>query len=210
MSEANESQKEEALRQISEIKNHLVDKQTFFPYNYKATYVWAAIAILMTFTMVPLYEMSVLHGTVVSFVFITFGFVVEGILTKKVNQSYDIAECTLRQQFIMKNFVMMSFFMIAISAILASYKLYVPMFLTWLFLVSMGYFAVGFVLNIQRFTQMARFNMMASVVLLVIGFINNSIEGTNSTYISVVQVFMVLGLAFMPAIIAWQQLREGK
>jgi len=203
-------EKAEALRQINDIKNHLVDKQTFFPYNYKATYVWAMIAILMTFTMIPLYEMSVLHGTVVSFVLITFGFVVEGVLTKKVNQSYDIEDCTLRQQFIMKNFVMMSLFLIAISAILASYKLYVPMFLTWLFLVSMCFFAVGFVLNIQRFTQMARFNMLASVILLVIGFINNSIEGTNSSYIFVVQIFMVLGLTVMPAIIAWQQLKEGK
>jgi len=143
-------------------------------------------------------------------VLITFGFVVEGTLTKKVNKSYDIEDCTLRQQFIMKNFVMMSLFLITISAILASYKLYVPIFLTWLFLVSMGYFAVGFVLNIQRFTQMAQFNMLASVILLVIGFINNSIEGTNSSYIFVVQIFMVLGLTVMPAIIAWQQLKEGK
>jgi len=210
MSADNASKKEEALRQINDIKNHLVDKQTFFPYNYKATYVWAMIAVLMTFTMIPLYEVSVLHGTAVSFVLITFGFVVEGVLTKKVNKSYDIEDCTLRQQFIMKNFVMVSLFLIAISAILASYKLYVPMFLTWLFLVSMGYFAVGFVLNIHRFTQMARFNMMASVVLLAIGFINESIEGVGSTYISVVQVFMVLGLTVMPAIIAWQQLKEGK
>ncbi len=203
-------EKAQALRQINEIKNHLVDKQTFFPYNYKATYVWAMIAVLMTFTMIPLYEMSVLHGTVVSFVLITFGFVVEGTLTKKVNKSYDIEDCTLRQQFIMKNFVMISLFLMAISAILASYKLYVPMLLTWLFLVSMGYFAVGFVLNIQRFAQMARFNMLASVVLLVIGFINESIEGASSTYIYVVQIFMLLGLSIMPAIIAWHQLKEGK
>ena len=210
MSADNTSKKEEALRQINEIKNHLVDKQTFFPYNYKATYVWATIAILMTFTMIPLYEMSVLHGTVISFVLITLGFVVEGTLTKKVNKSYDIDDCTLRQKFIMKNFVMMSLFLIAISAVLASYKLYVPIYLTWLFLVSMGYFAVGFVLNIQRFTQMARFNMMASVVLLAIGFINDSIEGVGNTYIYVVQVFMVLGLSVMPAIVAWQQLKEGK
>jgi len=210
MSADNTTHKEEALRQINEIKNHLVDKQTFFPYNYKATYVWAIIAMIMIFTMIPLYEMSVAHGTVVSFVLITIGFVVEGILTKKVNQSYDIEDCTLRQQFIMKNFVMLSFFLIAISAVMASYKLYVPMYLTWLFLVSMGYFAVGFVLNIQRFTQMARFNMMAAVLLLSIGFINNTIEGIDSSYILVVQVFMVLGLAVMPAIIAWQQLKEGK
>jgi len=203
-------EKAEALRQINEIKNHLVDKQTFFPYNYKATYVWAVIAILMTFSMIPLYEMSILHGTVVSFIFITIGFVVEGILTKKVNQSYDIEDCTLRQRFIMKGFIISSFFLIAMSAVLAAYKLYIPMFLLWLFLISFSYFSVGFVLNIQRFTQMARFNMMASVLLLIIAFMNNTIEGSTSIYITIVQIFMVLGLSIMPAIIAWQQLREGK
>ena len=202
-------EKAEALRQINEIKNHLVDKQTFFPYNFRATYIWAIIAILMTFTMVPLYKMSLFYGTAVSIVFITFGFIVEGILTKKVNQSYDIEDCTLRQQFIMKNFVMMSFFLITMSVILASYSLYIPIFLLWLFMISMGYFSIGFVLNIKYFSKMASFNMMASVVLLAIGFINHTIEG-QSSYMSIVQLFLVLGLAIMPAIIAWQQIKEGK
>lgn len=203
-------EKAEALRQISEIKSHLVDKQTFFPYNYRATYVWALIAMVMTFTIIPLYEMSIMHGTIVSLVLITVGFVVESILTKKVNRNYNIEDCTLRQQFIIKNFIMITFFMIAISAILATYKLYIPMFLLWLFMVSLGYFSVGFVLNIQRFTQMASFNIVISVVLLVILFLNNAIEGTDSTSIIIVQIFILLGLSVLPSIIAWQQLREGK
>jgi hypothetical protein len=203
-------EKAEALRQINEIKNHLVDKQTFFPYNFRATYVWAAIGFIMTFFMIPMYEVSILQGTVVSFVLITLGFVIEGSMTKKVNESYDIEDCTLRQQFIMKSFVIMSFFMIALSAILASYQLYVPMLLTWLFIVSLGYFSVGFVLNIERFSQMATFNMVASIVLLTIGYINRTIEGTSDVYLVVVQLFLVLGLSFMPAVIAWQQLKEGK
>jgi len=203
-------EKAEALRQISEIKTHLVDKQTFFPYNYKATYVWATIAIVMVFLLIPMYESSIIKGTIISFVLITFGFVTEGIMTKKVNQSYDIEDCTLRQQFIMKSFILMSFFLIVISAILAQYQLYIPMLLTWLFIVSLGYFSVGFVLNIERFSQMARFNMLSSVVLLVIGFIKNDIEGTGSTYLIIVQIFVVLGLSIMPALIAWQQLKEGK
>lgn len=202
-------EKAEALRQISEIKSHLVDKQTFFPYNYHATYVWGVIALIMTFLMIPMYEASVLQGTVVSFVLITMGFVIEGSMVKKVNQSYDIEDCTNRQQFIMQSFVIMSFFMIAISAIFASYQLYVPMLLTWLFIVSLGYFSVGFVLNIKRFTQMSTFNMVAAIVLLTIGFINRTIEGTSDVYLIVVQLFLVLGLSIMPAIIAWQQIKEG-
>ena len=203
-------EKAEALKQIKQIKSHLVDKQTFFPYNYHATYVWAAIASILTFVMIPMYEASILQGTVVSFVLIGIGFATEGFLTKKVNKSYDIEDCTLRQQFIMKSFLMIALFSMAISAILASYQLYVPMFLVWLFMVSLGYFSVGFVLNIERFTQMASFNMVAAIVLLTIGFINRTIEGTADVYLVVVQLFLVLGLSVMPTIIAWQQIKEGK
>jgi len=203
-------EKAEALRQINEIKNHLVDKQTFFPYNYYATYVWAGIATILILIMIPMYEASILQGTVVSFVLITIGFTTEGFLTKKVNESYDIEDCTLRQQFIMKSFLLLSLFLMAMSAVFASYQLYVPMFLLWLFLVSLGYFSVGFVLNIARFTQMARFNMLAAIILLTIGFVNRTIEGTSSTYLTVVQIFVILGLTVMPAIVAWQQIKEGK
>ena len=203
-------EKEEALRQISEIKNHLVDKQTFFPYNYKAEYVWSMIAIIMIFTIIPLYERSVLYGTGVSFLLITFGFVVDGVLTKKENASYNIEDCTARQHFIMKNFMMMSFFIIVMSAVLAQYRLYMPMFLLWLFMISLGHFAVGFVLNIKKFTQMAQFNMLASVILLAIGTINNTLEGYSGIYVLVVQGFMLLGLAILPSLIAWQQIKVWK
>lgn len=203
-------EKAEALRQISEIKNHLVDKQTFFPYNYNATYVWSVIALVLTLVMVPMYEVNVLQGTVVMFILIAVGFVTEGMMTKKVNQSYDIEDCTRRQEFIMKNFFMLSFFLIIMSTILASHKLYVPIFLSWLFLVSLGYFAVGFVLNITRFSKMAMFNMFASILLLGVGYFNQLLIGTESSFLSVVQVFMVIGLVLLPAQVAWFQKREGK
>ena len=206
MPELNE--KEEALRQINEIKNHLVDKQTFFPYNYNATYIWSAIALVLTFSMVHMYERGVAEGTVFLFVFISVGFINEGFLTKKINASYDIQECTRRQQFIMKNFMMLSLFLIILSAVFASYRLYVPIFLSWLFLVSLGYFAVGFVLNIARFTQMARFNIFSAILLLSIGFLNHDLVGDTGIFLGVVQVFMVLGLVFMPAVVAWHQKKE--
>lgn len=203
-------EKTEALRQISEIKNHLVDKQTFFPYNYKAIYVWSLISFILTLSMVSMCETSVLQGTVVAFVLITVGFVTEGMMTKKVNKSYDIEDCTRRQQFIVKSFFMVAFFLIVLSAILASYKLYVPMYLSWLFLVSLVDFGVGFVLNIQRFAQMAMFNMFAAILLLAIGFVNETLVGADHTYLGVTQIFLILGLSIIPAAIAWQQLKEGK
>ena len=202
-------EKEEALRQINEIKSHLVDKQTFFPYNYKATYVWATIAFILTIIAIPMYEIGVLQGTLITLIFITIGFVTEGFLTKKVNETYDIDDCTHRQQFIVKNFFMLSLFGIVLSMVLASYKLYVPIFLLWLFLCSVGYFSVGFILNIERFSQMARFNIFAATVLLCIGYFIDALEA-KSDYLIVVQVFVVLGLSVMPSIVAWQQIKEGK
>jgi len=202
-------EKAEALRQINEIKSHLIDKQTFFPYNYKATYIWAIIALILTFIMIPMYETSVLQGTIVTFIFITIGFVTEGFLTKKVNESYDIEDCTHRQQFIMKSFLMLSVFGIVLSMVLASYKLYAPIFLLWLFLCSVGYFSVGFVLNIKRFSQMSQFNIFAASLLLGIGYFIDALEG-KSDYLIVVQIFVLLGLAIMPSIVAWQQIKEGK
>ncbi len=202
-------EKEAALRQINEIKSHLVDKQTFFPYNYRATYVWAVIALVLTFIMVPMYKVSVLQGTIVTFLFIAIGFVTEGVMTKKVNQSYDIKECTHRQHFIMKSFLMLSLFGIALSMVLAETELYAPIFLLWLFLCSVGYFSVGFILNIKKFSQMARFNILSSTLLLTIGYFNHILEGKGS-YLLTVQIFVVLGLTIMPSIIAWQQIKEGK
>ena len=202
-------EKAQALQQINDIKSHLVDKQTFFPYNYRATYVWAVIALVLTFIMIPMYEASVLQGTVVTFVLITIGFVTEGIMTKKVNQSYDIEDCTHRQHFIMKSFLMLSLFGIVLSMVLAEEGLYVPIFLLWLFLCSVGYFSVGFVLNIKKFSQMARFNILSSTLLLAIGYFNHTLDG-KSSYLIVVQIFVILGLAVMPSIVAWQQIKEGK
>jgi hypothetical protein len=202
-------EKKEALRQINEIKSHLVDKQTFFPYNYKATYIWAFIATFLTYIMVPMYETSILQGTIITSVFITIGFVTEGFLTKKENKSYDIDDCTHRQQFIMKSFLILSMFGIVLSMVLSSYKLYVTVFILWLFLCSIGYFSVGFVLNIKRFTQIAYFNTSTATLLLGIGYFTNNLEGKNN-YLILVQLFVILGLAILPSIVAWQQIKEGK
>jgi len=200
--------KEEALEHLSAIRNHLVDKQIFFPYNYNATYVWSVIALILTFVMVPAYQESTTIGTVVVFVLVTIGFISEGVMTKKVNKSYDIEDCTMRQQFIMKNFMMMSWYLIMMSTVLAMYDLYIPIYLMWLFLVSLGYYAVGHVLNIRRFSKMAQFNIFLSIVLLAMAAYNDHLVGINSNCFLLVQGAVILGLTILPAMIAWHQKKE--
>jgi len=57
---------------------------------------------------------------------------------------------------------------------------------------------------------MAMFNMFAAILLLAIGFVNETLVGVDHTYLGVTQIFLILGLSIMPAAIAWQQLKEGK
>jgi len=202
------SEKEEVLRQISEIKSHLVDKETFFPYNYNACHVWSIIAVILTLSMVSLYEYSITVGTIFIFILISIGFIVEGTLTKKVNKSYDIDDCTKRQQFIMMTFLMITLFLIVLGMVFATYKLYSLIMLMWLFLISLGYFAVGFVLNIERFKKMAQFNMVVSLILLVVGSYFNWLVGFEFLFYILVQAVVIFGLAVMPTSIAWHQQKE--
>jgi hypothetical protein len=199
------SEKDEVLQQISEIKNHLVDKETFFPYNYNACHAWAVIAVVMTFVMLPSYEYSIAFGTGVMFVLVAIGFMIEGVLTKKVNERYDIDDCTNRQEFIMKNFLMIALFLIVLSTVLAMSKLYVAIYLSWLFLISVGYFAVGFVLNIKDFGKMAQFNMVSALVLLSVGAYFELLTTKDSLFMTLTQAVVIFGLAILPSIIARKQ-----
>ncbi|SFV69824.1 hypothetical protein MNB_SM-6-163 [hydrothermal vent metagenome] len=203
------SEKDEVLRQISEIKNHLIDKETFFPYNYNACHAWSVIAVFMTLVMIPAYEYSITLGTGIMSTLVAIGFIIEGVLTKKVNKSYDIDDCTNRQEFIMKNFLMITLFLIVISTILAMSKLYVLIYLSWLFLISLGYFAVGFVLNIKAFSQMAKFNMLSALVLLMLGAYFGLLVNKDSSFIIFIQAVMIFSLAILPSIIASQQQKEA-
>jgi len=202
------SQRDEALQHISAIKNHLVDKETFFPYNYNAIFVWSLIALVLTLFMVAMYEQGIIMGSIMVTALMGLGFISESVMTKKVNKNYDIAECTLRQRFIMKNFLMLSAFLIVLSATLATYKLYIPIYLTWLFLISMGYFAVGFVLNIRWFSYIAQFNIYLAITLLAFGWQREHLVGSDSICFRIVQGATILGLSLVPAIIAWKQKKE--
>ena len=204
------SEKEKVLQQISEIKSHLIDRETFFPYNYNACYVWATIATLLTLGMVPAYEYSITVGTILLSSFMLLGFVLEHNMIKRVNRDYDIQECTKRQTFITQIFLMIALFAILITTIFAIHQLYAPIMLLWLFLISLGYFAIGFILNIKLFTQMAQLNITISFVLLTIAIYFDMLKGTESLFFTLTQAVAIFGLAIAPAWVAKQQIKKEK
>lgn len=203
-----EHDKDEVLRQISEIKSHLVDKETFFPYNYKACYVWSAIAVVLTLGIVSVYEYSMIVGTLVMFVLISIGFVVEGILTKRVNEAYDIDDCTKRQRFIMMSFLMISLFLIIVSYFFAMQKLYVLILLFWLFLISFGYTIIGYVMNLNAFSKLGQSNMLVALGLLAMAIYTQNLIGSESQFFMLVQAVTILCLAVIPTYIAWHQEKQ--
>ncbi len=201
------SEKEEALQHLSEIKSALVDKDSFFPYNYNALIVWGVIGMILTLFMAPLYKESILYGTIFSTVFITIGFMVEGYLTKKVNADYDIDDCTKRQKFIVMMFTTLTMFGIALSSLLAKYDLVLLVFPVWLFLMGVGHYAVGFVLNIKLFQSTSCLMMSMAILMMIGAFFIDGLGEINSTIYYILQgiTFVLLGL--MPI---WMGRKLGK
>ena len=198
-------EKDEILKHIKDIQHHLVDKPNFFPYNYNATHIWSFIALILTLTMDILYDKSVAIGTTWIFILIAIGFIIEGIMIKKINQSYDIEDCTKKQHFIVKFFLMISIFLIITSGILASFKLYTLIYLNWLFFISLGYFLLGFILNISKFVRLGEVNMIMSILILSISFYDNSLIGVDGLYLIITKISVIVGLSISPSIVAWQQ-----
>jgi len=77
--------------------------------------------------------------------------------------------------------------------------------LMWLFLISLGYYSVGYVLNIRLFSKMAQFNILLSTVLLSMATYNEHLLGIESNCFVLVQGTVILGLVILPAMIAWHQ-----
>ncbi len=202
-------EKQEVLQRIDDIRHHLIERQAFFPYNYKATFVWSLIAFTLTLGMVPMYMHSIPMATAAVFLLIVTGFIAEAVMTKQINKSYDIEECTRRQRFVTQSFVMIALFLIVLSTIFALHKLYIPMLLSWLFGISLGYFVVGFVLNIRAFSILMRINMLTAVVLLFFGLFLGHITGIEPLCYRLAQAALIAGLSIAPAVIAWKHLRKA-
>jgi O-antigen/teichoic acid export membrane protein len=190
------SEKDEALKHLSEIKSALIDKDSFFPYNYNALIVWGIIGIVMTIFIASIYKSSVMWGSLFSLVMMSIGFIIEGFMTKRVNEDYDIEDCTKRQKFIMVMFTVLSIFAIAFSALLAQNHLIILIYVLWIFLIGFGDLAVGFVLNIEIFKLVSYLNMSVAILLLIVSYFIKDLDNLTSTYHSFVQgvTFALLGI----------------
>ncbi len=203
------SEKEEALQHLSEIKSALVDKDSFFPYNYNALVVWGVIGMVMPIVMPGLLKSSVLQGTIFSILLMSVGFVVEGFLTKRVNKDYDIESCTKKQHFIAMTYTIMTLFAIALSALLAKYHLIIPVFAIWMFVCGVGDFAVGFVLNIKLFTHASYIMIGMSLLILILAYFIEDLGDLESAFFFFAQGMTFATLGVLPIMIARKLQKES-
>jgi hypothetical protein len=202
------SEKDKALQHLNEIKSVLVDKDAFFPYNYNALIVWGIIGMIMSLFMGVILKSSIFYGVIFSIVMMTIGFVIEGFLTKQVNKDYDIENCTKKQKFIAQIFTILTLFAVALSALLAKYGLISPAYIVWIFMCGVGYFAIGFVLNIRLFTLSAKFKMIIAVLLMVGSYFISDLSSLDSTFFYFVQGITFVLLGVLPILIGQKLKKE--
>ncbi len=194
--------KEEALEHLNAIKSVLVDKESFFPYNYNALVVWGVIGMVLTLFMTSILKSSIFYGTIFSVVLFTAGFVIEGIMTKKVNDAYDIDDCTHRQRFIMIMFTAFTLFGVVMTALLAKYSLLFPIYALWIFLCGMGHYAIGFILNINLFKLSSFIKVAVSVLMIMGSYFISDVGDLDSDMHHIYQAITFVLLGIWPMILA--------
>ena len=202
------SEKEEALQHLSDIKSVLVDKDSFFPYNYNALIVWGVIAMIMSLFMGAIFKTSLVYGTLFSFAVIAAGFIIEKFLVKKVNDTYDLEDCTKKQKFIFIMFCMLTFFAIVLSVLLAKYNLIIPAYTVWIFLIGVGDFALGFILNIKIFTLVSYIKIGVAILIVVATLFIDDLGSLDSMFFFFVQGVTFTLLGVLPILIARKLKKE--
>ncbi len=202
------SEKDKALAHLSEIKSALVDKDAFFPYNYNALIVWGVIGIIMSFVMPSMIVSSLLWGTVLSVVLMGICFIVEGFLTKRVNEDYDIDNCTKRQKFIATTFTILTLFSIILTVLFAKHMLITPLFMIWLFAIGFGDHVVGYVLNIKLFSMNGYLSMASSMILLILSLFVDDLGSIDSVFFYLCQGVSFVMLGIVPILIGLKLKRQ--
>jgi uncharacterized membrane protein (DUF485 family) len=200
--------KEEVLAHLHEIKSALIDKDTFFPYNYNALIIWGVIGMVMTLGFPYMIGVSMKQGTIFAVVVMLTGFIIESFLTKRVNENFDLESCTKKQRFIATLYAVSVTFAIVLSALFAKYHIMVPIFMIWIFMCGLADFVVGFVLNIKLFTKAGYIHITTALVLLVVSLFVEDITSMQTPFFYLAQgvTFVLLGVVPM---LMGRKLRES-
>ncbi len=188
--------KEEVLQHLHEIKSALVDKDTFFPYNYNALIIWGVIGMTMTLVFPYLMAKSTMQGVIFAIVVMAGGFIIESFLTKMVNENFDLESCTKKQRFIATLYGVSVSFAIVMSVLLTQHGVMTPVFMVWIFMCGLADFVVGFVLNLRLFTRVGYLHIASAMVLLIVSLFIEDVRSMDTPFFYLAQgvTFALLGV----------------
>ncbi|MBU1659081.1 hypothetical protein KKG72_08530 [bacterium] len=157
--------KREAIRQVEEIHNSLLESEKFMPYNFNAVILWGVISIILFVSAQHMFKLSIVYGTLFLTIILGFGGLFEYFLTKKENKKYDFIKFTKIQKFVETVFRANFIFGILISIVLVLNNLISYIYVIWMFIIGISGFVVGYTISSRLFLLHGKYTVLASLVL---------------------------------------------
>jgi hypothetical protein len=104
-------------------------------------------------------------------------------------------------------FGMLTFFAVALSVLLAKHDLIIPAYAVWIFMIGVGNFALGFILNIKIFTLASYLKMSAGILIMIATLFVSDLGSLDSMFFFFVQGVTFALLGVLPILIG-RKLKE--
>jgi hypothetical protein len=193
-------EKKEALKQINQLKESLVDNKKFVPYDPNALIMWGVVtSILFIFAQEILERFGIVAGAIFLASFISTAAFIEHNMTKKVNKKYEIEALTKKQKFMESIYMFQSLFSILMTAVLFQAGAMNLIYVVWIFLIGFTSYTAGHIMNQKSFTYHGVVSaLVAFGILYLIYFTPNGLEDRGLSIL-----FRVLAVIFLGGGFVW-------
>ena len=193
-------EKKEALNQIHQIKESLIDNQKFVPYEPNALIMWGIVtSILFIFAQEVLENFGIVMGCLFLAFFISVAAFIEYHMTKKINKKYEIEVLTRKQKFIESIYMFHSLFGILMTAVLVQAGAMNLIYVIWIFVIGFTSYTAGHIMNQKSFTYHGIVSaLLAFGILYLIYFTPNGLQDSGLSIL-----FRILAVIFLGGGFVW-------
>ncbi len=193
-------EKKEALKQINQLKESLVDNKKFVPYDPNALIMWGVVtSILFIFAQEVLINFGVVVGCLFLASFISIAAFFEYRMTKKINEKYEIEVLTKKQTFMELIYMFHSLFAILMTAVLVQAEAMNLIYVVWIFVIGFTSYTAGHIMNQKSFTYHGIVSaLVAFGILYLIYFTPNGLQNEELSIL-----FRILSVIFLGGGFVW-------
>ncbi len=193
-------EKKEALKQINQLKESLVDNKKFVPYDPNALIMWGFVtSILFLFAQEILEKFGIVAGALFLASFISVSALIEHNMTKKVNKKYEIEALTKKQKFMESIYMFQSLFAILMTVVLVQAEAMNLIYVIWIFVIGFTSYTAGHIMNQKSFTYHGIVSaLIAFGILYLIYFTPNGLQDRGLSIL-----FRALSVIFLGGGFVW-------